>query len=161
MSGTDDNFPRWTIPKRERIDGQYNLHISAFNLVRKSAREPNRVLFVKAGPKFPVSFKRQKWLLPAAIMDFGEKPKDIAKKILNEQLTNIEYLTPNYLSMQSYMGAHWDIVFIFESVLDESKGMPAIREPFTEIAFYDLDSLPRKEIAEDHLEVLDELKAEP
>jgi hypothetical protein len=159
--GADDNFPRWTIPKRERVDGRENLHISAFNLVRKSPNEPNSVLFVKAGPKFPVSFKRQKWLMPAAIMDFGEKPKDIAKKILNEQITNMDYVVPTYLSMQSYMGAHWDIVFIFESTLDESQGVPIAKEPFTGIAFYDLNALPRQEIAEDHLEVLDDLRNNP
>ncbi|HYB03966.1 MAG TPA: hypothetical protein VED17_05870, partial [Nitrososphaerales archaeon] len=97
--GAQDNFPRWTIPKRERMDSQ-NLHISAFNVVWKGLKN-HSVLFVKAGPKFPVSFKRGKWLLPAAIMDFGEKPKDVAKRVLMEQMMNVDYLTPNYLSMQS------------------------------------------------------------
>lgn len=138
-----------------------DLHISAFNLVRKSAGERDSVLFVKAGPKFAVSFKRGKWLLPAAIMDFGEKPKDVAKRILNEQLVNVENLTPTYLSMQSYFGAHWDIVFVFESQLDGSKPLPGAKEPFEGVAFHDLKSLPRSEISEDHLEVLDELQREP
>jgi hypothetical protein len=159
MSGYDDNVPRWTIPKRTRLDEQ-NLHISAFNLVKKSAKESNMVLFVKAGPKFPVSFKRGKLLLPAAIMDFGEKPKDVAKRILSEQLTNVDYLTPTYFSMQSYLGAHWDIVFIFESELDETKPLLAAKEPFVEVSFHNLNSLPRDMIAEDHLEVLDELMKE-
>jgi hypothetical protein len=161
LSAAADNFPRWTIPKRERLDGQTNLHISAFNLVRKSIKDPNSVLFVKAGPKFPVSFKREKWLLPAAIMDFGEKPREVAKRVLDEQMTNVDYLVPNYLSMQSYFGAHWDIVFIFESMLDGSKITPAPKEPFIGVTFHDLDSLPKHEIAEDHLEVLEELKEEP
>lgn len=161
MEEHNDNYPRWTIPKRERLDAQSNLHISDFNLVRKSANELNQILFVKAGPKFPVSFKRGKWLLPAAILDFGEKPKDVAKRILNEQLTGVDYLNPNYLSMQSYLGAHWDIVFIFETQLEGSRPAPAAKEPFVGVTFHDLDSLPRKETAEDHLEVLDELKKEP
>jgi len=157
---SEDNIPRWTIPKRLVMD-ERNLHISAFNVVRKSAADRDSVLFVKAGPKFPVSFKRGKWLLPAAIMDFGEKPKGIAKRILNEQLASVDYLMPTYLSMQSYLGAHWDIVFIFESLLDETKPSPTPKEPFEEIKFHNLNSLPREEIAEDHLEVLDELKSEP
>ena len=159
LEGAQDNFPRWTIPKRERMDSQ-NLHISAFNVVRKSLKDDS-VLFVKAGPKFPVSFKRGKWLLPAAIMDFGEKPKDVAKRVLTEQMTNVDYLTPNYMSMQSYLGAHWDIVFLFESRLDETKPVPAAKEPFIGVSFHHLDSIPRHEIAEDHLEVLNELIQEP
>jgi hypothetical protein len=153
-----DNFPRWTIPRRERM-GEQNLHISAFNVVRKRVND-DALIFVRAGPKFPVSFKRGKWLLPAAIMDFGEKPKDVARRVLNEQLANVEYLVPNYLSMQSYLGAHWDIVFIFESILDETKPAPVAKEPFAGLTFHKLDSLPRQEIAEDHLEVLDELRKE-
>jgi|SRR5579872_2967893 len=160
MSEAQDNIPRWTIPKRQRAD-ERDLHISTFNLVRKSAREKDTVLFVKAGPKFPVSFKRGKWLLPAAIMDFGEKPRDVAKRVLTEQLMNVDYLTPSYLSLQSYFGAHWDLVFIFESTLDESKPVPAPKEPFEGVAFHNLGSLPRKEIAEDHMEVLEDLSTEP
>lgn len=160
MSGANDNVPRWTIPKRERMD-ERNLHISAFNIVRKSAREKDTILFVKAGPKFPVSFKRGKWLLPAAIMDFGEVPKDVAKRILTEQLTSVDYLAPSYLSMQSYYGAHWDIVFIFESILNETKPIPMPKEPFVGVTFYKLDSLPKTEIAEDNVEVLEELGKEP
>jgi hypothetical protein len=157
--GASDIFPRWTIPRRERMD-EMDLHISDFNIVRKSEKDDS-MLFVKAGPKYPVSFKRGKLLLPAAIIDFGEKPRDVAKRILTEQLTNVDSLTPNYLSMQSYYGAHWDIVFIFESKLDETKPMPAAKEPFIGLSFHRMDSLPRHEIAEDHLEVLDELIAEP
>ncbi|HXQ93476.1 MAG TPA: NUDIX hydrolase [Nitrososphaerales archaeon] len=156
MVGSQDNIPRWTIPKRTRLDNQ-DLHISTFNLVRKND-DKDTVLFVKAGPKFPVSFKRGKWLLPAAILDFGEKPKDVAKRVLTEQLDNIEYLDPKFLSMQSYFGAHWDIVFIFESQVEEGKPVPTAKASFAGVSFHNLNSLPRNEIAEDHLEVLDELK---
>ena len=156
MDGSQDNVPRWTIPKRTRLDNQ-DLHISTFNLVRKN-NDKDSVLFVKAGPKFPVSFKRGKWLLPAAILDFGEKPKDVAKRVLTEQLDSVEYLDPKFLSMQSYIGAHWDIVFIFESQVEEGKPVPTAKESFAGVSFHNLNSLPRNEIAEDHLEVLDELK---
>ena len=128
MDSSRDNAPRWTIPKRTRLNNE-RLHISAFNLVRKSD-DRDSVLFVKAGPKFPVSFKRGKWLLPAAILEFGEKPKTVAKRVLSEQLENVDYLDPKYLSMQSYLGAHWDIVFIFESQLEEGKPLPTAKAPF-------------------------------
>src|SRR5580700_8274748 len=122
MDLSQDNIPRWTIPKRTRLDNE-DLHISDFNLVRKSG-DRDSILFVKAGPKFPVSFKRGKWLLPAAILDFGENPRVVAKRILNEQLEGVEYLDPKFLSLQSYYGAHWDLVFIFESQIEEAKSMP-------------------------------------
>src|SRR5579862_5871949 len=154
MESAQDNVPRWTIPRRQRLDNE-DLHISTFILVRKSS-DKDSVLFVKAGPKFPVSFKRGKWLLPAAILDFGEKPKAVAKRVLTEQLDKVEYLDPKFLSMQSYLGAHWDIVFIFESQLEEGKPMPAAKGVFTGVSFHNLNSLPRNEIADDHLEVLDE-----
>lgn len=159
MEEPEDLFPRWTIPKRERMDGQ-NLHISVFILLRKDAGDDS-VLFLKAGPNYPVSFKRGKWLLPAAIIDFGEKPKDVVKRVLGEQLANVDYLTPVYVSMQSYLGAHWDIVFVFEARLDQTKPRPMTKGPFVDVAFHRLDSLPREEIAEDHLEVLDEYLREP
>jgi len=62
--------------------------------------------------------------------------------------------------MQSYFGAHWDIVFIFESRLEEGRPLPSTKAPFVGASFHNLNSLPRNEIAEDHLEVLDELKKE-
>lgn len=159
MQTAQSTSTRWTIPKRARMNGE-NLHISVFNLVRKSSKEGKSILFLKAGPKFPISFKRGKWLLPAALLDFGEKPRDVAKRVLSQQLANLDYLVPSYLSMQSYLGAHWDIVLVFESQLDESRPMPTPKDPFTDIAFLKLDSLPKSEIAEDHLEVLDELRRE-
>jgi hypothetical protein len=158
MSDLPSDSPRWTIPKRARMNNE-NLHISAFVLVRKHD-DRDSILFLKAGEKFPVSFKRGKWLVPAAILDYGESPKNFAKKLLNEQLNNVEYLDPTFLSLQSYLGAHWDIVFVFESHLQEGKPLPTPKEPFVAISFHKLDTLPRHEIAEDHLEVLDELKKE-
>ncbi|MDA4111820.1 MAG: hypothetical protein OK439_04735, partial [Thaumarchaeota archaeon] len=119
MSDLPSDTPRWTVPKRARMNNE-NLHISDFILVRKQS-DSDSVLFLKAGDKFPVSFKRGKWLIPAAILDFGESPKKFGKRILGEQLNNSEYLEPTFLSMQSYLGAHWDIVFVFECHLVEGK----------------------------------------
>src|SRR2546422_10384238 len=106
MSDLPTDTPRWTVPKRARMRNE-NLHISDFILVRKHS-ESDSVLFLKAGEKFPVSFKRGKWLLPAAILDYGESPKQFAKRMLGEQLNNADYLNPTFLSMQSFLWAHWD-----------------------------------------------------
>src|SRR5438552_12586435 len=103
-----------------------NLHISDFILVRKHS-ESDSVLFLRAGDKFPVSFKRGKWLLPAAILDFGESPKKFAAQVLREQLDNAEFSEPSFLSLQSYYGAHWDIVFVLECHLLEGRPLLTAR----------------------------------
>jgi hypothetical protein len=159
VSDLPSDTPRWTIPKRTRISTE-NLHISDFVLMRKYG-DAESVLFLKAGEKFPVSFKRGKWLLPAAILDFGESPKGFAKQLIGEQLNNVDYLEPTFLSLQSYLGAHWDLVFVFECRLMEGKPLPTPKEPFVEVSFLKLSALPKSGIAEDHLEVLDELVKEP
>jgi hypothetical protein len=159
MSDLPSDKPRWTIPRRARMDNE-DLHISDFVFVRKPD-DADSVLFLKAGEKFPVSFKRGKWLFPAAILDFGNSPKKFALQVLKEQLNDGSYSEPTFLSMQSYYGAHWDIVFVLECRLAAGKPLPTSREPFTDVSFFKLSNLPRKEIAEDHLEVLDELQKEP
>jgi len=159
LSDLPSDTPRWTIPRRERMSNE-DLHISDFVLVRKHD-DSDSVLFLKAGDKFPVSFKRGKWLLPAAILDFGGSPKKFANQVIREQLDNAEVSEPNFLSLQSYYGAHWDIVFVLENHLLDGKPMPTARPPFSAVTFFKLSNLPRNEIADDHLEVLDELKEEP
>jgi hypothetical protein len=159
VSDLPSDTPRWTIPKRRRISTE-NLHISDFVIMRKYGG-PDSVLFLKAGEKFPVSFKRGKWLLPAAILDFGESPKGFAKQLIGEQLNNVDYLEPTFLSLQSYLGAHWDLVFLFECSLAEGKPLLTPKDPFVDVSFLKLSALPRPEIAEDHLEVLDELEKAP
>lgn len=95
LSDLPSDTPRWTIPRRERMSNE-DLHISDFVLVRKHD-DSDSVLFLKAGDKFPVSFKRGKWLLPAAILDFGGSPKKFANQVIREQLDNAEVSEPNFL----------------------------------------------------------------
>jgi hypothetical protein len=146
--------PRWTIPKRTRME---NLHVSSFVLVKNSAGDS--VVFLKAGPKYPVEFKRGKLLLPATVLDFGESPRGVASKLLGEQMNGAENLKVDYVTMQSYLGAHWDIVFVYQTKIDEGRALSP-KQPFTELGFYKLSALPREQIAEDHLEVLEELRRE-
>jgi hypothetical protein len=147
--------PRWTIPKRTRIDGGENLHVSSFVLLKNS--QGDSIAFLRAGPKYPVQFKRGKLLLPATILNFGENPKRVAERLLGEQITGAENLKADYVSMQSYLGAHWDIVFVYETKVREEERPLTSKDPFTEVRFYNISALPRDQIAEDHLEVLDEL----
>jgi hypothetical protein len=147
---------RWTLPKRRRVSNE-SLHISDFVLVKKDS---DSILFLRAGEKYPVSFKRGKLLLPAAILNYGENPREAAKRVLSEQLEHSEYLQPKFLAMQSYVGAHWDICLVFECQVENDKRELSFREPYAHASYHPLTSLPRREIAEDHLEVIDGLLQE-
>ncbi len=152
-----DTMPRWTLPKRTRMDAE-NLHVSSFVLLKNT--EGDSIVLLRSGPKYPVQFKRGKLLLPATILNFGDSPRLVAKRVLGEQTNGAENMKVDFVSMQSYFGAHWDIVFVYETkILDEAKSLSP-KEPFTELGFYKMSSLPREQIAEDHLEVLDGLEEE-
>jgi hypothetical protein len=160
-SDNDEQYqlkPRWTVPKRARV-GSEDLHISSFVLVVNP--KDSSVLFLRAGEKYPVQFRRGKLLLPAAIVDFGESPRKVGHEVLERQLSGVEPVKLKFRSLQSYLGAHWDIVLVFEADLAETAGQEIKpKDPFTAIEFHKLDSLPRDQIASDHLEVLDELAKE-
>lgn len=64
---------------------------------------------------------------------------------------------PEFSAMQSYLGAHWDVVFLFETMLTAPTNEVRPKEPYVEAAFYDLGDLPKSEMSEDHLEVLTEM----
>jgi hypothetical protein len=135
---------------RMRISDE-NLHISSFAIVR---RAPGTLLLIKATEAHPLSFRRGKLLLPATMLQFGEKPSRAAERVLATQLSGAEGLKQNFAEMQSYMGSHWDICFVYDF---DAKGVRniAAKPPYTEATFYSVGSLPRALIAEDHLEVID------
>ena len=145
---------------RHRQISPSNLHISSFVVAKKKAGASNgdySILFLRAGDKHPVSFKRGKLLLPSTILNYGEKPRDAAKRALAVQLGNSDSLQePQLLAMQSYYGAHWDIVFLYETWMKDGAQEISAKEPYVEAGFYSVSNLPRSEISEDHLEVLDE-----
>jgi len=159
---SEQNFPRWTLPPRREISPE-SLHISSFVIVKKKTTgksnregEPS-ILLLRAGDRHPLSFRRGKLLLPAAILSYGEQPRAAARRILREQLGNPEGLgDPEFLKLLSYVGAHWDIVVLFQAWFD-GEDLDQPKEPFVNGDFYDVNSLPRKEMAEDHLEVIDSM----
>jgi hypothetical protein len=138
---------------RRRISEE-SLHISSFNLVK---REPDELLLIKATDAHPLSFRRGKLMLPATMLHYGERPSHAAKRALTAQLTGMEDLEDKFVDLQSYMGSHWDIVFVFEFKTAEGVEVTA-KTPYGGAAFYDLASLPKDQIAEDHLEVIEGLK---
>lgn len=159
MSTPYEETPRWTLPPRTQISPD-NIHISSFIIAKKGRPgDPNySLLLLRAGNNHRISFKRGKLLLPAATLTYGEKPREGARRVLRDQLQDPSLLRDlEFTSMQSYLGDHWDIVFLFETwVKDDAQSMPT-KEPFVQAAFYPINALPRAEIAEDHLEVIEEM----
>jgi hypothetical protein len=149
MSGSSEGG--WN---RMRISPE-NLHISAFVLVKL---DPDSVLLLKAGDAHPLSFRRGKLLLPATILQFGEKPADAAQRAVDAQLSGMEGVGHKFVDFQSFMGSHWDIVTVFEFDPPANSKIVA-KPPYVDAAFYKLSSLPRASMAEDHLEVIDGLNS--
>jgi len=159
---SEQDFPRWTLPPRREISPE-SLHISSFVVVRKkmapgSGKEGDTsILLLRAGDRHPLSFRRGKLLLPASILSYGEQPRAAARRIMREQLGSPEGLgDPEFLKLLSYAGAHWDIVVLFQAWFG-GEGLIRPKEPFVLGDFYDVNALPRKEMAEDHLEVIDSM----
>lgn len=90
------------------------------------------------------------------MLNFGEDPKEAAKRILRSQVEGAENIQPRFLEIQSYLGSHWDICFVYEC--DALGSDLRTKQPYVENSFYSLAALPSDEIAEDHLEVIDGLQ---
>jgi hypothetical protein len=74
---------------------------------------------------------------------------------LNDQIKNSKDLDLQFLDMQSYLGAHWDLCFVYEAKNAGRDLEP--KGPFTQASFYEMSNLPRSEIAGDHPDVLEAL----
>jgi hypothetical protein len=140
--------------KRMRISAE-SLHISAFAIVGDGS---GSILLAKAGDAHPLSFRRGKLLLPATMLQFGERPPAAAKRALTTELDGAEALEPQFREIQSYMGSHWDLCFIYDADGRKAAKLSA-KSPYVDASYYRLDTLPRDAIAEDHLEVIDGLTA--
>jgi ADP-ribose pyrophosphatase YjhB (NUDIX family) len=139
---------------RRRISDE-SLHISSFDLVR---RDVDSILLIKATDAHPLVFRRGKLMLPATMVQYGEKPAVAAKRALTAQVTGADGLEQKFMELQSYTGSHWDIVIVYEF---DARGAGEIKAkaPYADAAFYKLSSLPREAMAEDHLEVIDGLNS--
>jgi ADP-ribose pyrophosphatase YjhB (NUDIX family) len=145
--------------KRKEISSQ-NLHLSSFVIAKKKGTSDNdySILLLKAGEKHPLSFRRGRLILPSTILEYGEKPRDAARRVLDFEISRPDlFQALQFLNMQTYYGAHWDIVFLYETWLQEEINQVEVKAPFVSASFYPMNDLPRKEISEDHLEVLDEM----
>ncbi len=137
-----------------------NLHLSSFVVAKKKGNSDKDyfILLLKAGEKHPLSFRRGRLVLPSTILDYGEKPREAAKRAIEFEISNPDSLQDlQFLNIQTYYGAHWDIVFLYETWLRDANRLVQAREPFVSASFYPANNLPRKDMSEDHLDVLEEM----
>lgn len=149
---SDADNPVGTRRRRVRISDE-NLHISSFAIVRDGK---GSILLLRAGDSHPLSFRRGKLVLPAVMLQYGEGPKAAAKRAVTTQLEGAGELEPKFKEIQSYLGSHWDLCFVYD--LDGRLGTSLkAKPPFVDASYYRVDALPRASIAADHLEVIEGL----
>jgi|SRR5579862_8724646 len=145
------------------------LCLSSFLLVRD---KDGGVLAGKLDPEAPwdhigaldsrrIEEHRTRWMLPSSHLIVHESPQDAAKRIAREQLevgelvlsepkVVSEVYPPKYFPE---FNEHWDIEFIFSSVLEKEK-IPLSTRAFKELKVLDPRVTKRSEIARSHEDVL-------
>ena len=146
------------------------LCLSAF-IVITDERHANSVLMGHLNPKAPwdhigaldasrVEVHSKGWMLPSSHLLVHESPQEAAKRIIREQLeTDLRVSGPDVVS-ETYtpkrfpdLPRHWDIEFIFKGKTSQDR----ITKPFawSELAFVNLDSTNKTEIARSHEDILE------
>ncbi|MGD0424032.1 MAG: hypothetical protein ABSA92_11320 [Candidatus Bathyarchaeia archaeon] len=172
---TDRKFCRFnkqveTMPFGMSEPPEGGLCLSAF-LVITNERNPNSVLMGHLNTKAPwdhigaldssrVEAHSKGWMLPSSHLMLYESPQGAAERILKEQLEiDLTLSGPDVVS-ETYipkrfpeLPRHWDIEFIFKGKMFEG----SIPKPFawSELAFVNLDTANRSEIARSHEDILE------
>jgi ADP-ribose pyrophosphatase YjhB (NUDIX family) len=100
------------------------------------------------------------WMLPSSHLLVHESPQEAAKRIIREQLEiDLRVSGPDVVS-ETYtprrfpdLPRHWDIEFIFKGKTSQDH----VTKPFawSELAFVNLDSTKKTEIARSHEDILE------
>jgi ADP-ribose pyrophosphatase YjhB (NUDIX family) len=123
-------------------------HISSFAIIEDANKE---MLLVK---RLRPEFSAGKWLLPSAIINFGEPPEGAIKRIVKEQV-GADAKEVRLLDVQSWGDKHWDICFVYGvSIGDVGKLSPDVEKA----EYFDRRKLP-PEFRSDHMEVLESFES--
>jgi len=135
------------VPQPDGTQPEEVMHISSFVLVRKGTQ----VLLAR---RLKPERWAGKWVIPGAIIYFGEDPGAAALRIVREQL-GATATALKLLDVQSYGDKHWDMCFLFHA---DVPGAVKLGGDFDKSDYFDLAKLPH-ELREDHKEVLDMAKS--
>ena len=135
------------IPQTPGQQSEEMTHISSFGRVRN---DDDEILLVK---RIRPEYSAGKWVLPSAVIYYGEDPKAAMERIVREQV-GAAPSEIKLLDVQSYGDKHWDICFVYDVVIDKVGKL----HPDIELAaYFNRKKLP-PEFRSDNLEVLETLE---
>jgi len=145
--------------------------LSTFLILERPGR-PNEVLLGRLDPSAPwlelgalegprVATIGTRWMLPSSHLLFFEAPEEAARRIVREQLeTELDELPAPLVVSEAHRrpnssaaDPHWDLGFIFRTPWPRPE--PPRARAWKELAFVDVRSLPRGEIARAQGDILE------
>ena|ERR1700730_9271125 len=136
-----------------QVPGQQSdevVHISSFGVIKRG--NSDELLLVK---RIRPEFSAGKWLLPSAIINFGESPEAAMKRIVREQL-GVDATNVRLIDFQSYGDKHWDLCFVYSASVDS---VGKLHPDIEKAEYFERGKLP-PEFRSDHLEVLQALESD-
>jgi ADP-ribose pyrophosphatase YjhB (NUDIX family) len=130
------------VPQAPGQQSEEVAHISVFAIIKRG----NELLLAK---RIRPEFTAGKWVLPSAIINFGEHPESAIKRIIREGL-GADSKNVRLLDVQSYGDKHWDICFVYDVSID---GVGKLSPDVERAEYFDRGKLP-PEFRSDHVEVL-------
>ena len=123
------------------------VHISSFAIIKKGSK---LILEKRLRPEFSAG----KWVIPAAVISYGEDPLAAVKRVVKEQL-GTDAREAELIGVESYGDKHWDICFVYKV---EIPNVGTLSQDVEKTDYFELLNLP-PELRDDHKEVIDILKA--
>jgi len=131
------------VPQPDGTQPEEFTHISSFALVLKGGK----LLLIRR--LLPERWAG-KWVIPGAVILYGEDPAAGARRVVKEQL-GAEAAGVRLVDVQSYGDKHWDICFLYRAEIPE---VEKLGQDFDKAEYFELASLPA-ELRDDHKEVID------
>lgn len=130
------------IPQPEGTQHDEVAHVSTFAFIRNGGKI---LLIRRARPERQAG----KWVIPGALLSFGEDPTSAARRVVMEQVgATVSKL--KLLDIQSYGDKHWDLCFVYEA---EIPGIGMLGADFDKAEYFEPAQAPQ-ELREDHNEVI-------
>jgi len=123
------------------------VHISSFAIIK----EGSKLLLEK---RLRPEFSAGKWVIPAALINYGEDPLAAVKRVVKEQL-GTDVKKAELIDVESYGDKHWDICFVYKV---EIPNVGTLSQDVEKTDYFEVRNLPL-ELRDDHKEVIDTLKA--
>jgi ADP-ribose pyrophosphatase YjhB (NUDIX family) len=135
------------VPQPDGTQPEEVMHVSSFALIRRGTR----VLLVR---RTQPERWAGKWVIPSALLMFGEDPAAGVRRVVMEQLGS-KATVASLLDVQSYGDKHWDMCFVYDV---EMPGPGKLGQDFDKAEYFDVSKMP-PELRDDHKEVIDTAKS--